>query len=559
VSQTLHTFSGLSFAALGGLGEIGMNASLYGFGSGNDRKWILVDCGISFAGDTIPGIDVIMPSLKFLEKERKNLLGLFITHAHEDHIGALSDLWDDLKVPVYATPFTIGLYETRHREGARKSTIPFRCVHQGERVSLSPFSVEFIPVSHSIPEASALAIETPAGVVLHTGDWKRDPTPTLGLPTDETRLRALGDKGILALVCDSTNILREGESVSESVVHDSLVKIIGEQKGRVAVTSFASNVARLRSVAKAAEAVGRSIVIVGQAMERALSVAQERGYLEGCKPFLDLQTGRRLEPTKTLLLMTGSQGEKRAALARLANDTKAEKLLNRGDTVIFSSRTIPGNEKAVGTIINHLIDQGIKVLTDRTHLVHTSGHPRQGELMALYQWTRPQILIPVHGEALHLSEHAAFGRHHGIPHVIEARNGDLVLLDEDSPRIGGKITSGIMYKDGSILIPEDDQAITQRRHLAWGGVVSVSLIFDRKGALLTDPLMKISGLPQMTEDGEFLRDIVEDSVFDAVKSLSKAECRDLPLVEKFVRKALCRDLEQLWRKAPTCHILVESI
>lgn len=559
MSQTLHTFSGLSFAALGGLGEIGMNASLYGFGEGKDRKWILVDCGVSFGDDSTPGIDLIMPSLAFLEKERKNLLGLFITHAHEDHIGALSHVWDDLRVPVYATPFTIGLYETRHREGVRKSTIPFRVVHQGERVSLGPFSVEFIPVSHSIPESSALAIETPSGVVIHTGDWKRDATPTLGLPTDENRFRALGDKGILALMCDSTNVLREGESVSESVVQDSLAKIIGEQKGRVAVTSFASNVGRLRSVAKAAESVGRSIVIVGQAMERALSVAQERGYLEGCPPFIDLQTGRRLEPSKTLFIMTGSQGEKRAALARLANDTKAEKILNRGDTVIFSSRTIPGNEKAVGTIINHLIDQGIKVLTDRTHLVHTSGHPRQGELLALYQWTRPQILIPIHGEALHLSEHAAFGRHHGIPHVIEARNGDLVFLDEKSPRIAGKISSGVVYKDGTILVPQDDPAITQRRHLSWCGVVSASLIFDHKGALVTDPLIKISGLPHMTENGELLSAIVEDSIYDAVQTLSKHQCRDLVLVEKSVRKALCRDLERLWKKAPTCHILVESI
>jgi ribonuclease J len=348
--------------------------------------------------------------------------------------------------------------------------------------------------------------------------------------------------------------------VSESAVQDSLTHLISEQKGRVAVTAFASNVARLRSVIKAAEAVGRSVIIVGQAMERALSVAQDRGYLEGCKPFLDLQTGRRLEPSKTLFIMTGSQGEKRAALARLAaNDTKAEKLLNKGDTIIFSSRTIPGNEKAVGTIINHLIDQGIKVITDRTHLVHTSGHPRQGELAALYQWTRPHILIPAHGEPIHLSEHAAFGRSHDIPHVIEARNGDLVLLDEQSPRISGKIPSGATYKDGTILVPEDDPAITQRRYLSWCGVISASLIFDRKGELIADPLIKMSGLPRTTSNGELMSAVVEDSIYDALQTLSKNQCRDLPLVEKSVRKALCRDLERLWRKTPTCHILVESI
>ncbi len=559
MSKNKHTFSGLTFAALGGLGEIGMNASLYGFGEGKDRKWILVDCGVSFGNETVPGIDLIMPSVSFLEKERKHILGIFITHAHEDHIGALSDLWDAMRVPVYATPFTIGLYETRHREGRPRSVIPFRAVHPGEHIALEPFSVEFIPVSHSIPEACALAIKTASGVVIHTGDWKRDATPVLGMPTDEKRLSTLGDEGVLALVCDSTNVLREGSSVSESVVRDSLTQLIAEQKGRVAVTAFASNVGRLHSIIKAAEAVGRSVVVVGQAMERALSVAHERGYLEDCRPFLDLPSARRLEPSKTLFVMTGSQGEKRAALSRLANDKKSDKLLSRGDTVIFSSRTIPGNEKAVGTIINHLIDQGIKVLTDRTHVVHTSGHPRQDELSALYQWTRPHILIPVHGESLHLSEHAEFGRKHNIPHVIEARNGDLVFLENESPRIADKIACDVTYKDGAILIPHDDPAVTQRRHLSWGGIVSASLIFDHKGHLMADPLVKVSGLPQITDEGERLQDIVEDSIYETVQSLSKNQCRDTILVEKSVRKALCRDLEEVWGKAPTCHILVESI
>jgi ribonuclease J len=360
----------LVFAPLGGLGEIGMNCALYGFGPVKRRKWLLVDVGVAFAGDDLPGVDLILPDVKFVEKIKKDLVGIIITHAHEDHIGALAELWPRLGVTVYATRFAAGLLEARRLNEPGAPKIPLEIVAQGAVVTIGPFEVEFIPVAHSIPESCALAIRTPVGLVVHTGDWKIDATPLVGRPTDEARLRALGDEGVLALVCDSTNVLREGESPSEADVARSLSALVGKASGRVVITTFASNVARLRAAAEAGLANGKQVMVIGRAMERVLAVARECGYLDGLPAFLGQDHFDRIPRSQVLALATGSQGEPRAALARIAEDEHPTATLAPGDIVVFSSRTIPGNEKAVGKIVNGLVAQGIEVVTDRTQLVH---------------------------------------------------------------------------------------------------------------------------------------------------------------------------------------------
>src|SRR6185503_15337305 len=388
----------LLFAPLGGVGEIGMNLALYGIGEGPKRQWIAVDLGVSFAGDDLPGVDLIMPDIAFLIAERRNLAGLVLTHAHEDHFGALLDLWPRLRVPVFATPFTASLFVAKRQGEPGAPDVPVNVVPLGGRFTLGPFDIELVSVSHSIPESNALIIRTPLGTVLHTGDWKLDPTPIIGPPTDEAKLRALGDEGCLALIGDSTNAVREGRSPSEMDVAKTLRELIGAAKGRVAVTTFASNVARMRGVAEAAAAAGREVVVVGRAMARVEQVARETGYLDGIKDFRSVEAYGYLPHDKVVALCTGSQGEPRAALARISEDQHPDVTLSRGDLVIFSARAIPGNEKAIGRVLNGLIEQGIEIITDRTHLVHVSGHPRRDELRELISWVKPNILVPAHGE-----------------------------------------------------------------------------------------------------------------------------------------------------------------
>src|SRR5689334_8225753 len=401
----------LTFAPLGGVGEIGMNLSIYGLGNRHQRSWLAIDLGVSFGDEEhLPGIDLIMPDISFLEKERNNLVGLVLTHAHEDHFGAIIDLWPRLKCPIYATRFSAALFEAKCESERNPPKIPVTVIPSGGRVDIGPFNVEFIPVAHSIPEAHAIAIHTDVGTVLHTGDWKIDPTPVLGPPTDEKRLRELGDAGLLALIGDSTNAVRDGRSPSETEVAKTITELVKGAKGRVAVTTFASNVARIRAVADAAKAADREVVVVGRAMDRGVQVARESGYRDDVQDFRGVDVYGHLPPDKVVALCTGSQGEPRAALARIAQDEHPDVTLAKGDRVIFSSRTIPGNEKAVGRVINGLIRQGIEVITDRTHLVHVSGHPRRAEMADMYGWVRPRVVVPGHGEALHLSEHAAIAR-----------------------------------------------------------------------------------------------------------------------------------------------------
>ncbi|MBM7482967.1 ribonuclease J [Bradyrhizobium sp. GM2.2] len=550
----------LVFAPLGGVGEIGMNLSIYGLGNRQQRAWLAIDLGVSFGDEEhLPGIDLIMPDVSFLEKERKNLMGLVLTHAHEDHFGAIIDLWPKLKCPIYATQFSAALFEAKCAAERNAPKIPVTVVPSGGRVDIGPFNVEFIPVAHSIPESHALAIHTEVGTVLHTGDWKIDPTPIIGRPTDEKRLRELGDAGLLALIGDSTNAVRDGRSPSEAEVASSITELVKAAKGRVAVTTFASNVARLKAVAIAAKAADREVVVVGRAMERVVQVARETGYLDGVQSFRSAEVYGHLPQDKVLALCTGSQGEPRAALARIANDDHPEITLNRGDSVIFSSRTIPGNEKAVGAIINGLVLQGVEVITDRDQLVHVSGHPRRDELRDMIAWTRPQLLIPVHGEALHLNEHAKLARAAGVPRVLVCRNGDLVKLGPGDPGIIGQVPAGRLYKDGTILEDSKSRAVGERRRMAFSGCAFVAIAMTEQGELADDPAVELVGIPEKNKAGEPFDDLVFDAVVSTVEGLPKARRRDPDALAESVRRAVRSVINEHWGKKPPCLVHVLTV
>ena len=551
--------SELVFAPLGGLGEIGMNCALYGYGPASARQWLMVDLGVAFAGEDMPGVDLIMPDLGFIEKAKQNLLGVIITHAHEDHIGALADLWPSLGAPVYATRFAADLAETRRLGEPGAPKVPFRIVKPGDRVAIGPFDVEFIAVAHSIPESCALAIRTPAGLVVHTADWKIDPTPIIGLSTDEARFKALGDEGVLALVCDSTNVLREGESPSERDVAKTLAGLIAKATGRVVVTTFASNVSRLRSAAEAGFAAGRQVCILGRAMERVVAVARECGMLDGVPQFSGIDAFDRLPRDKVLALATGSQGESRAALSRMAEDEHPAAELSAGDTVIFSSRTIPGNEKAVGKLVNAFVTTGVEVITDRDALVHVSGHPRRAELAKMYAWLRPRVAVPAHGEPLHLSEHAAFAKTQGVHQVLRAFNGDLVRFAPGDVATVGNVGRGRRLKDGEILLPSDQECVGQRRRLAFAGVVSIALALTPKGEMAGDPDVMIAGLPERTREGAAIDALIDSAIFEAFEGLPRGKRRDADFVSSAIERAVRNSVNGVWGKKPQVHVLVVEV
>ena len=550
----------LLFAPLGGIGEIGMNLSIYGYGDGRRRQWLIVDCGVSFAAEEhLPGVDLILPDIRYLVEERRNIVGLVLTHAHEDHMGALIDLWPRLNVPIYATPFASTLFEARRASEPRAPKIPINVVPVGGHLELGPFTVDFISVAHSIPESNALAIHTPLGTVLHTGDWRIDPAPLVGSKTDTAKLTALGDKGVLALIGDSTNAIRDGRSPSEADVAKTLAELVRTAPARVAITTFASHVDRIRAVADAARAAGREVVVVGRAMERVIQVARETGYLDGVQDFRSVETYGYLPPDKVLALCTGSQGEPRAALSRVAEDAHPEVTLTKGDRVIFSSRAIPGNEKAVDRVINGLVAQGVEVVTDRSHLVHASGHPRRDELRDMIGWTRPQILIPAHGEALHLAEHAKLARSAGVPRVLVCRNGDLVRLAPGGAEIVDEIPAGRLYKDGALLVDAAARTVAARRRLAFAGIVSVALALSENGTLVLDPEIELIGIPEADAAGQPLHEIARDAVEEAIETLPKPRRRDPDEVAEAVRRAVRSAIAERWNKKPICHVHVLTV
>ena len=548
------------FVPLGGVGEIGMNLYLYGYGRARHREWLIVDMGVTFGGDQEPGVDIILPDIGFLQEERGNIVGLLLTHAHEDHFGAVVDLWPLLgRVPVYATPFTAEMLKSKLSETGMFNGFPLEIMPMGGRRAIGPFDVELVAMSHSIPEPSAVIIRTPLGAALHTGDWKLDENPLTSAPTDEARLRALGDEGLAALICDSTNAIRDGVSPSEADVAVTLNRLIGEARQRVAVTTFASNVARIRSVANATRAAGRELVVVGRAMFRVIEAAQATGYLDPDLPFYEERAFAKFPPDTVVALCTGSQGESRAAMARIAQGEHPNVKLDPGDRVIFSSRTIPGNEKAVGRVQNGLADRGLELITDQDAAVHVSGHPRRGELEQLYRWVKPKIAIPMHGEGRHLEAHAKLAERLGVSEVIRARNGTMVRLLPGPAAIIDEVPVGRLYRDGSILTREAEGQVRERRKLSFAGSVAVSLVLSNKGSLLADPEVAVTGLPATDTRGTSFATIARDAAIGTIQSIPKPRRKDPALVSEAVRRGVRAAVNQAWGKKPMCSVLLTVI
>ena len=549
----------LVFLPLGGVGEIGMNLGVYGYGPDDNRQWLIVDLGVSFGGPELPGVDLVMPDVTFLENERPNILGLVVTHGHEDHFGAILDLWPKLKIPVYCTPFTAGLLDTKRELDYSSYDVPVTIFKAGDRFELGPFSLEAIAVAHSIPEAVSLAIKTPLGTVIHTGDWKIDVEPSLGAPTDEKRFRELGDDGVLALVCDSTNAMREGVSPTEHDVSNSLAEIISNEKGRVAVTTFSSNVGRILSIARAAKEAGRQVLLVGRSIKRSVSVAEELGYLDGIDAFLSEEDYPYIPRDKIVMVLTGSQGEQRAALAKLSRDEMRSLALAAGDTVIYSSRSIPGNERAIIDTQNRLTDMGVKIITDHDALVHVSGHPRRSDLKKMYEWVKPDILVPVHGEALHLAAQTALGRQVGIKRVAEIRNGDMLKLAPEPVEVIDEVPVGLIYKDGNLIGNEDELGISERRKLSYVGQVSASFLLDKHHNLADVPEVVSFGLPETDDEGNLIDEIIANTIETTIDSIPRAKRKDDDLLREAVRRAIRAEVNEIWGKKPVCAIFMHRL
>ncbi len=532
----------LAFLPLGGTGEIGMNLNLYRC----DGKWLAVDCGIGFGGSELPEVDVMMADPGFIAERRDRLLGLVITHAHEDHIGAVAHLWPQLRCPVYATPFAAAVLRRKLTEVGLQNQVRVQVVPTGGSIDLAPFSLQFLRMAHSIPEAQALAITTPHGIVLHTGDWKLDPTPLVGPPTDEAALAALGDKGVLAMVCDSTNAMVEGHSGSEDDVRISLTALIRSIRGRVAVTCFASNVARMQSIALAAQECGRSVAIVGRSLRNIEAAARECGYLKTVPEFLAEDDIDDVPDDNILILVTGSQGEPRSALARIAMDTHPRVALGEGDTVIFSSRMIPGNERAIGTVQDNLVRRGVNLMTDADHLVHVSGHPARDELRRLYKLVRPKYAVPVHGEWRHLSAHAELAQEAGSNPIL-MEDGDILSLAPGRAEVIDSAPVGRLVLDANRLVPLNGEVLSARRRMLFNGVVLGSLAVDGTGKILGKPQISAPGLyePEDPETDRITRDFTT-----ALSDLPAALRRDNSALADAARSALRRALGKRFQKRP---------
>jgi ribonuclease J len=535
----------LIFCALGGSGEIGMNVNLYGC----QGRWLMVDCGVTFADPYYPGIDVILPDLGFIEEQLDGLTGIVLTHGHEDHIGALPYLALDLGVPLYASPFTAGLIRGKLDEEGIADKVELRVIAPGERFDLGPFGVTFVPVSHSIPEGNALLIETPFGRVLHTGDWKLDEAPVLGQPATAEMLSAIGDKGVLALVCDSTNVFNAEASGSEESVKAGLHEVVAAAKGRVLVTTFASNAARLKTLGEVARASNRKLCLAGRSLDRILRVAQATGYLKDFPKLVDFDAAMALPRHEVMIVATGGQGEARAALSRIAEGTHPL-TLEEGDRVVFSSKQIPGNELAIGRIMNQLAAKGVETITERQAHIHVSGHPGRPELAKMYSWIRPELLVPVHGEMRHLKEHARFGLAQGIPQALVQTDGDIVRLAPGTPERIGHAPVGRLVLDGDVILPADGSTINERRKLGMNGQISVAVAL-RDGALFGEPQIRLQGVPVEEDREPFL-----DEAIEAVERTVRENKRGGERLREALRLAV-RHVATRWTgKKPIVDVLV---
>ena len=507
----------LLFLALGGSGEIGMNVNLYGC----DGKWVMVDLGLTFADPGYPGVDLILPDLDFIEREKDNLLGIVLTHGHEDHIGAIPYLAADLGVPMYATPFTAGLIKGKLDEEGITKQVELHTVERGGSVRLGPFNFTYVPLAHSIPEGNALLIETPYGNIFHTGDWKLDEEPLLGIPATGAELSAIGDKGVLALVCDSTNVFNDSASGSEAAVREGLDGVIKAVEGRALVTTFASNAARLQTLGEVARDCGRQLCVAGRSLDRIIKVAKSVGYLTDFPPVIDFDTAMKLPAREVMIIATGGQGEARAALSRIAFDSHQIKL-SEGDTVVFSSKQIPGNEMAIGRIQNVLAAKGVIMITERQAHVHVSGHPGRPELAMMYEWIRPEIILPVHGEMRHMAEQERFARSRGIGKGIVQSNGDLIRLAPDGPKKIGHERAGRLILDGDVILPADGTTMNERRRISANGLIAVTVALDDRGMLRGEPAIALQGIPVEEDRDDFL-DEARDAAAEAVNGKRKDE------------------------------------
>jgi ribonuclease J len=538
---------------LGGTGEIGMNCYCYGSGMPRDRQWLMVDLGVKFGGEKEPGVDVILPDVGFITSNKADLAGLIITHAHEDHIGAVPWLWPQLQCDVYCTAFAAELLKLKLKEHGLEADVPLHIVEPGKPFQVGNFSVEFLGVTHSIPQSNALLIKTEEGTIVHSGDWKIDRTPILGNPIDEEKFAAIGKAGVDVLVCDSTNCLREGVSPSERDVAATLTDIIAHAKGRVAVTTFASHVERISSAVKAARAAGREVVIAGRAMRNTIEAARNCGMLKDAGAFLDEDAFGYLPRDKIMLLCTGSQGEPRAAMARVAEDNHPNIALEEGDLVIFSARTIPGNEKEVGGIINNLAKLRVDVVTSDDALVHSSGHPRQGELQQMYAWLKPRAVVPMHGEPRHMFFHEKFAKAQGIAETLILEDGKIARLCPGPVAVVDEVSVGVLHVDGKLVVDGVDGPAKQRRKLSFAGLVVAQVLVDEKLQLAEDVDVILDGVPQS------LADELAIAAEKAFEGMPKNRRKEDEIVEDIVRNAIRRAADIAWGKKPVVKVMVARV
>ena len=524
----------LLFCPLGGSGEIGMNLNLYAYGKPDNQKWLIVDVGVTFADDSIPGIDLIYPDPGFIVDKKDDVLGIILTHAHEDHIGAIAHIWPNIKCNIYATPFTSVLVREKFKEKKIDISSHLKIVELSGTLELKPFKIEFVTLTHSILEPNGLKISTPAGTILHTGDWKCDPNPLIGNKIDVEKLKKIGDEGVLAMICDSTNVFSIGRAGSEMDVRKNMLNIIQRLKKRIIVTSFASNVARMESVFYCAEKTNRQISLVGRSMHRIFKAAKECGYLKNVINPIDPRDAKNIERDKIIYLCTGSQGEPMGAMMRIANYNHPDVYIEKNDAVIFSSKIIPGNEKKLYKLHNQLVKEGVEVISEENEFIHVSGHPNRDDLKDMYNWIRPQSIIPVHGEHRHMIEHIKFAQEMQVPYPVEVENGDIVkLFPGNKPEVYDKAPSGRLYVDGNIAVEEDSRSIKERKNISANGILDVTILVTPKGNIHNKPILNYSGLPiKDDEDYKYeLENIIEktartfslnnqnqkDNIIDAIK------------------------------------------
>jgi len=548
----------LLFLPLGGTEEIGMNVNCYGFGTPDDADWLVIDLGITFGDDTTPSIDVIVPDVSFLEQNRDRLLGIVLTHGHEDHLGAVPYLWDRLKCPVYASPFTAALLRRKLAYDENGPKVEIIELPMNAKFDIGPFALEFLTLTHSMPEPNAVVLRTPHGVVFHTGDWKFDPDPVVGPTTDFDALRAVGDEGVLALVGDSTNVFVPGTSGSESSLLKNLTDLIAGCSGRVAVTCFASNVARLKTIYLAATANGRAVSMVGSSLWRIDSAARETGYLSDVPRFIEPERAHHIPDDEVLYIVTGSQGEPRAALARIAAAEHKLVALEEGDTVIFSSRIIPGNELAIGRIHNRLVQRGVRVVTTEDDEIHVSGHPAQDELVRMYQLIRPRISIPVHGEPRHLAKHLEIARECQVPEGLLMHNGAMARLAPGTPQLVDEVPVGRLAVDGHRLVPLRGQVLKERSKILMGGSAVVTLVLDKNGKMVDEPQVSFHGLID-DDEAAFVSEKLADDIEDVLEALPRADLRDDEKVAEAARRAVRRSLRDSHGKQPVASIHVVRV